>query len=664
MRYILLLFIILSSNVGLSQQDSISALKSTKPILKTKKGIENKSDTITGKTEYKPVIEDYKIISFYRDTTFVDTTLSIQKEYKYNYLRKDNFELLPFPNMGQPYNNLAYNFEPNFFYPKLGASAKNYNYLEMEDINYYNVPTPMSDVMFKTVFEEGQFLDILLTFNVSKRFNYAIAYKGFRSYGKYNNSQAEAGNFRTSANYLSENKRYSFRGHIAAQDLINEENGGLSDLEGQFVSGDSDFTDRSRIDVNLTDAESKILGKRYFFENQFKLIKKDNDSSVVEKTSLALGHLFNYETKYYQFTQDSQNDYFGEAFVATDLSDQARLRAFYNQFSAEFYNTTLGRLKANLNVYNYNYSFNSVLITDEQTLSSQLKGDEISIGANYQKRIKGFNVKGDFAYNLTGDLTGSILNAEASYSLGDLLSVDAKLHSSSRMPNFNYLLYQSDYSNYNWDNSDTFEKIRTNSLEFNLDAKFLGSLSAKFTTLDNYAYFAVDPSAILVEGESENQYIKPFQEASSINYIKVKYAKEFKLGNFALDNTVMYQTVSQSNDILNVPQFTTRNTLYYSNEIFKKAMFLQTGITFKYFTSYNMNSYNPLLGEFYIQNNQSLGSFPLLDFFINAKVQQTRIYLKAEHFNSSFSDYNYFSAPDYPYRDFIVRFGVVWNFFS
>ncbi|MCR1025510.1 putative porin [Cellulophaga baltica] len=666
MRYSILVFIILSSASIFSQQDSIPNSKELTSIPKTSKELGKKKDTVAGEEEYKPVVSDYKIVSFYRDTTFVDTTLSIKKEYQYNYLRKDDFELLPFANMGQPYNKLAYNFEPNFFYPKLGAIAKSHNYMEMEDIDYYNVPTPMTDVMFKTVFEEGQFLDILLTFNVSKKFNYAIAYKGFRSYGKYNNSQAEAGNFRTSANYLSENKRYSFRGHIAAQDLINEENGGLSDLEDQFISGDSDFSDRSRIDVNLTDAESKILGKRYFFENQYKLIKKDNDSSVVEKTSLALGHLFNYETKYYQFTQDSQNDFFGEAFVATDLSDQARLRAFYNQFSAEFYNTTLGRLKVNLNVYNYNYSFNSVLITDTETLRSQLKGDEISIGANYQKSIKGFNVKGDFAYNLTGDLTGSILNAEASYVLGDVLSLGAKLHSSSRMPNFNYLLYQSDYSNYNWDNSGTFDKIKTNSLEFNLDAKFLGSLSAKFTTLDNYTYFAVDPSVTVLETESENQFIKPFQETSSVNYIKVKYTKEFKLGNFALDNTVMYQTVSQSSDVLNVPQFTTRNSLYYSKEVFKKAMYLQTGVIFKYFSSYNMNAYNPLLGELYIQNNQSLGGFPLLDFFINAKVQQTRIYLKAEHFNSSFreKDYDYFSAPDNPYRDFIVRFGVVWNFFS
>jgi hypothetical protein len=76
-----------------------------------------------------------------------------------------------------------------------------------------------------------------------------------------------------------------------------------------------------------------------------------------------------------------------------------------------------------------------------------------------------------------------------------------------------------------------------------------------------------------------------------------------------------------------------------------------------------MDGYDPVLAEFYVQNDVTVGGFPRFDFFINAKVRQTRIYLKAEHFNSSFTGFDYFSAPSYPYRDFIVRFGLVWNFF-
>jgi hypothetical protein len=93
-------------------------------------------------------------------------------------------------------------------------------------------------------------------------------------------------------------------------------------------------------------------------------------------------------------------------------------------------------------------------------------------------------------------------------------------------------------------------------------------------------------------------------------------------------------------------------------------MLLQIGVTANYFTKYYANDYNPLLGEFYVQNETKIGGFPLLDFFVNARIRQTRLFLKAEHFNSSMSGYNYYSAPNYPYRDFMIRFGLEWNFFK
>ena len=61
---------------------------------------------LNGTTKYT----DYKVISFKKDTTYIDTTLTILKEYNYNFLRKDNFELLAFHNQGQTFNQLGYQF--------------------------------------------------------------------------------------------------------------------------------------------------------------------------------------------------------------------------------------------------------------------------------------------------------------------------------------------------------------------------------------------------------------------------------------------------------------------------------------------------------------------------------------------------------------------------
>jgi hypothetical protein len=55
----------------------------------------------------------------------------------------------------------------------------------------------------------------------------------------------------------------------------------------------------------------------------------------------------------------------------------------------------------------------------------------------------------------------------------------------------------------------------------------------------------------------------------------------------------------------------------------------------------------------------------MFDFFINARIRQTRIFLKAEHFNSAWGKTNeFYASPSYPYRDFVIRFGLVWNFFK
>ena len=59
-----------------------------------------------------------------------------------------------------------------------------------------------------------------------------------------------------------------------------------------------------------------------------------------------------------------------------------------------------------------------------------------------------------------------------------------------------------------------------------------------------------------------------------------------------------------------------------------------------------------------------IGEFPRFDFFFNAKIQQTRVFIKVEHLNSSFTGYDYYSDPFNPYRDMSVRLGLVWNFFS
>ena len=596
----------------------------------------------------KAPINMYRIVTLEKDTTYVDTSLTIHKDYKYNHLRKDNFGLLPFANDGQTYNTLQFGIKNANTLPEFGFKAKHFNYSKAEDINYYSVATPITELYFKTVLEQGQSVDAFITLNTSEQLNFSIAYKGLRSLGKYVNSLSSAGNFRFTTSYASKDKRYIANFHYVAQDILNGENGGVSNLT-DFESGNPQFKQRSRLDVYFEDASSLLKGKRYFLNHSFRINPEDSDNNI------SINHQFSYETKMFEFSSKSSIARFGSAYVVSNYFDVTKNNIAYNKLGANFSNKTVGNFDFFIENYQYNYTYKRILFSNNLVAIPNLNNDKLNaIGGKYsyfKKGIKGYAL---FSKSISKQ-TFSTLDLFAQYKWNDKNNFSAQYLNQSKVPDLNYTLYQSSFLNYNWYNNFKNEKINT--IKLNANTQWLNA-EAQISVLNDYLYFSDDDSSEAVIISTPKQYGK------TINYLSVKISKELKFRKFALDNTILFQQVSQEENILNVPKIVTRNTLYFSDYLFKKAMFLQTGVTFQAFTKYYANDYNPLLGEFYIQEKTKIGDFPLVDFFINARIRQARIFLKAEHLNSSFSGRNYYSAPNYPYKDFIVRFGLVWTFFQ
>lgn len=607
----------------------------------------NSSKTVA---ETKPPVDLYKIITIERDTIIVDTSLTVQREYKFNYLRKDTFGLLQFLNEGQTYNTLDFGLTHFNPFPEFGFLAKHFNYLEVRDIQYYNVPTPYSDLYFKSVMEQGQNLDAFATANTSKNLNFFVGYKGLRSLGKYKNQLSSTGNFKIGASYNTSDKRYYLKAHFTGQDILNQENGGIVTLS-QFDDGDNLYSERPRLDVYFGDAKSLLKGNRFFVDHSFKLSKKPS--------SLVINHQFNYECKFFDFSMTSHQR-FGDSYTSY-VSNKTRYNRMYNKLGVAYSHKTIGDFNFFVEDYQYNFFYYRTVTQAFGSFVPNSNNDKINTwGANYVYQKN--NWKGTFL--VSNSITKqSLANLEAQirYSLNEKNSFSFKYQNMNKLPNLNYVLYQSDYKEYNWFNNFKNEKI--NNIEFEAQTQWL-TASVQYTVLNDHLFFANVNPTYNEFGIADKLIVKPFQYDKTINYLSVKAGKEFKFWNFGLDNTVLFQQVQQSDAILNVPKFTTRNTLYYNNYFFKKALFLQTGVTLNYFSKYKANDYNPLLGEFYIQNQKEIGDFPMLDFFINAKIRTFRVFLKAEHFNSSFTGYDYYTAPNYPYRDFMVRFGVIWNFFS
>lgn len=602
------------------------------------------------KNKEKPPITLYEIISAKRDTTFLDTSLTIQRYYKFNYLRKDNFELQQFSNVGQPYNDLSYDFDNVNLKPLFLAQSHHFGYREIEDMDYYNLPTPLTELYFKTAFKQGQQLDAFFSINTSKQFNFSIAYKGVRSLGAYQHSLTSTGDFRFTTNYHTKNNRYNIFAHVMALDLINQQNGGLTDESVLlFESNNSEFKDRGRLEVNFQDAENELKGFRVYGKQEFELITKKDST---DQNKLFIGNVMSFEDKSYVFKQDVPFDDYGESYKTSDLYKKGKLEDFNIQGYTRFENNHIGSLSAFIGYTDYNYGYNSVIIFDDGRIANRLKGNLVQAGASYKKTYKGFELFGKGAINISGDYDGNYLKTGASYLIKNAHKISAEIKTHTTAPNFVFLLNQSDYINYNWQNN--FDNIKTQQLKVDFESDKIANLSLNYTGIDKYTYF------VIKENDSTPT---PQQYGERVDYVKVKLQKELKFKKFGLDNTLLYQNALNGEDVLKLPQFITRNTLFFEDHLFKKALFMQTGVTFKYYSNYMMNGYDAVLAEFYVQNDKELGGYPQFDIFFNARVQQIRFYFKYENFNALFSRTNtYFSAPGYPYRDAVIRFGIVWNF--
>ena len=598
-------------------------------------------------------IQDYLIISRTNDTVAVDTSLTIEKYHKINFLRKDDFDLIPFSNTGVAYNTLSF-YGINSINPKMGASNKYYSYDSVDDVVYYDLPTPFTELMYRSVFEQGQLLDAVYSVNTSRQFNFSISRKGLRSLGNYQNFISSSSNFKISTNYFSKNKKYRFRTHYTNQKLFSEQNGGINNSDIlNFENGNSQFLDRGVFDPNFENAHNEFLGKRFYVDQSYVLIDKDS----ISNSNLELFNSIYLEEKKYKFQQSASDEFFGDSFVSQEINDKILLNSL-NLHAGLIYNSDIfGKINLGLRYVSDKYSLENYQIDQYIDNTQSINSKTTFITAEYLKTFSKIELNAKTENFIFGDNKSNMFSSSIMLQLKNNNSFTANYKLFSSVPNYNFLLHRSNYENYNWNNQ--FDNTITNSISLGLKLNEIIDLDVDLISVKKHIQFEKIVNDLADSGEYS---ILPIQQNGNLDILKLQLGRKINFGKFSIDSKLLFQK-SLSDDIINLPQIVSRNTVYFSTDMFKKALFLQTGFGVKYFSKFYMNGYDPLLSELYIQNEKEIGEFPIIDFFINAKIQQTRLYFKFEHFNSSFTGYNYYSAPNYPYRDFSFRFGLVWNFF-
>jgi len=598
-------------------------------------------------------IQDYLIITRNNDTVIVDTSLTIEKYHKINYLRRDNFDLIPFSNTGVAYNTLSFS-GINSITPKMGASNKYLSYDSVDDVVYYDLPTPFTELMYRSVFEQGQMLDAIYSVNTSRQFNFSISRKGLRSLGNYQNFISNSSNFKFTTNYLSKNNKYRLRSHYSNQKLFSEQNGGITNSDIlNFENGNSQFLDRGVFDPNFENAHNEFLGKRFFLDQSYVLRQRDS----VKKSNINLYNSISLEEKKYKFQQTSSDEFFGESFDNQQINDKILLNSLNINTGLAYNSENLGKIELGLRYTGDKYSLENFQIEQYIDNSQTINSKTTFFIAEYSNEFSKIHLHAKTESFIFGDNKSNLYSSKIKFRLKNSNSLTINYKLLSTTPNYNILLYRSNYENYNWNNQ--FDNSTTNSISFDLEFDKFFEMKVGLISVKKHIQFEKTFDGL---PDSSEYSISPVQHNENLDVFKIQLDRETNFGKFSVDTRFLFQK-SLSNEIIHIPQIVSRNTIYYTTYMFRKALFLQTGFGVKYFSKFYMNGYDPLLSELYVQNEKKIGDFPIIDFFINAKIQQTRLYFKFEHFNSSFTGYNYYSAPNYPYRDFTFRFGLVWNFF-
>ena len=175
----------------------------------------------------------------------------------------------------------------------------------------------------------------------------------------------------------------------------------------------------------------------------------------------------------------------------------------------------------------------------------------------------------------------------------------------------------------------------------------------QFYNIKNYTYL-----------DSDNL---PKQSSSSVDLVQVGIKNTFQYKKFHLETHLAYQNVTSNKQLLPLPDFIGRATVYYQSKAFKNNAEFQLGLNAYYFTKFQSRIFLPVTNEFRLQSkseNYNIGEYPVLDLFLHFKVKRMLIILEGQHFNSSFSGYKFYSSPLNPYTDFRLNVGILWYIFT
>ncbi|MBR1379630.1 MAG: putative porin [Bacteroidaceae bacterium] len=245
--------------------------------------------------------------------------------------------------------------------------------------------------------------------------------------------------------------------------------------------------------------------------------------------------------------------------------------------------------------------------------------------------------------------------------LGDTASLQLRAYIHRQTPAYYIRHYHSRHA---WWDFDTDKETRTHMSAQLSWEKTRTTLNFAIENLKNYTYFS-NTGTQNPEGAPlpYSNNITPMQASQNIEVMSLTLLQDLKFGILHLDNDITFQTTT-NRDVIPLPTLSLYHNIYLKFK-YARVLGIEFGADLKYYTSYYMPDYSPIVSQFMTQNQANrvkIGNYPLISVYANFDLKRTRFYVQYYHANQS--DGRYLWAPGYPINPKGLHMGINWNFYD
>ena len=535
---------------------------------------------------------------------------------------------------GQAHQSMIFNYknETGFLYQLLPYPLY---FKEQNDLEFYKVKTTYSRVAYAISFPKDHELSAVFAKTmkgVSIVANiYASVNKGTFT---HQDSRNLCGDFLI--HYEVPSSLFGFRASYIINFLNNAENGGLADIadyknhpkENVFYSVITPYAS-SKITthdialqpyVNIINKQKKYFGT-FTYNFQFK------------QTTLR------YHDEFDSLPYPHHETYFSE----TMTNDSTRILAVKNTFqwsNFEPYKELIAK--------KYFFHIAGGVLHDYAGLkySENTFNSFYLFARTHIRMFKLMDVKAKIFYSFYGyNLNDITFNAEVSFAINREKEhfVGAGINFYNNTPE--YLMQHLASNNFLWDLH--FEKQNI----FHLNAfwnykKY--NFTANYYFLNKFVYLSEE--------------LRPVQNNNNGNLLQFSTFIPFRYKNFGTIANLNVQYCTK--DVIHVPIFAGKLSIFYIFELFKKRLKIQIGSDFMYNTAYYADGYMPVLHKFYYQDTHKTGNFLYMDLNLTVNIDRINFFFRAGNLLAPAMGYRNFTTPCFPVKEYLISLGINWRFFD